>query len=148
MIYFNQKLSEEEKAWSAKNGATRRELVVINKLGIEVESDSGVNCRIGKLDKGNHSFLFLNPGHDDRTLGVFLLNGYGYTVKEGQEVWTASSVGGYGNSVSRVGIYEVGALIYTHTYKNRKAGSYYRLTEKGWEEVPAHEVEKEEVEYV
>jgi hypothetical protein len=146
MVYFNQNLASDEKAWSAKNGATRRELIVINKLGKEIET--GVDCRIGKLDKGNHSFLFLNPGHDDRVLGVFLLNGYGYTVKEGEEVWTASSVGGYGNSESRIGIYSVGTLIYTHTYKNRRAGEYFRLTENGWEEVPTHEVESKEVEYV
>lgn len=146
MIYFNRDLPEDEKAWGAKNGATRRELVIINKLGKEISG--GIDCRIGKLDKGNHSFLFVNPGHDDRILGVFLLDGCGYTVKEGTEVWTASSVGGYGNSESRIGIYEVGALIYTHTYKNRQTGHYYRLTKDGWENVPAHEIEKEEMQYV
>lgn len=146
MVYFSQNLSADERAWSAKNGATRRELVVINKLGKEIES--AIDCRIGKLDKGNHSFLFVNPGHDDRVLGVFLLDGYGYTVKEGDEVWTASSVGGYGNSESRIGIYEVGAVIYAHTYKNRKTGTYWRMTLNGWVVVPAHEFEKEEVEYV
>lgn len=148
MIFFNQKIVSIEKAWSAKNGATRRELVVINKLGKEIQADTGVDARIGKLDKGNHSFLFINPGHDDRVLGVFLWNGYGYTVKAGTEVWTANSVGGYGNSESRIGIYEVGALIYTHSYKNRKTGEYFRLTNNGWVEVPAYEIEEKEVEYV
>ena len=148
MIYFNQNLPEEERAWSAKNGATRRELVIINKLGKEINAGIGIDCRVGKLDKGNHSFLFINPGHDDRVLGVFLNNAYGYTVKEGEELWTASSIGGYGNSESRMGIYTVGTLIYNHTDKNRQTVSYYRLTDNGWEFIPTHEIEKEEVEYI
>lgn len=148
MIWFNKKLPACERAWSAKNGATRRELVVINKLGREIEEDSGVDARIGKLDKGNHSFLFINPGHDDRVLGVFLCSEYGYTVRKGVEIWTSNSVGGYGNSESRIGIYEVGALIYTHTYKYRRTGQYYRLTENGWVIVPTHEIEGEEIDYI
>ncbi len=146
MVYFNIKLPAKERAWSAKNGATRRELIVVNKIGVEIES--GADCRIGKLDKGNHSFLFINPGHDDRVLGVFLCGEYGYTVKEGEELWTSSSIGGYGNSESRIGIYGMGTLIYTHTYKNRQTGTYYRLTELGWVVVSAHEVEEPEVDYV
>ena len=144
MIYFECELPAT--GWSACNGATRRKLVIVNKLGVAIEANCGIDCRIAKIDGAHESVLLITPGHDSRTLGVFFLNGYGYTVKEGTEIWTASSVGGYGNSESRVGVYQVGTLIYVHTYKNRRAGTYHRLTNEGWTEVPAYEIE--EVEYV
>jgi len=177
MVFFNSSLPASERACSMKNGATRRELVIINKFGRELVENEAVDACLGKLEKTNASFLFVNPGHEDRVLGVFVCSGYGYSVigqcpdlyRNGDksvpenttgdrrpalsselagEVWTASSVGGYGNSESRIGIYEVGVLLYSHTYKDRTAGNYFRLTQVGWVSVPAHEVEGVEQEKI
>lgn len=136
-------LSKEGQVWSASNGATRRTLVVINKIN---GSDQAVcfNAQVGFLDKGNHSFIFINPARegDNRVFGLFLNSDYAYQVLEGKEVFTNYSQGGYGNSCSQFGIYEVGALLEVNTYKNRQTPSYYRLTVNGWINIKPYEVEQ------
>ena len=131
---------ESQNVWSAQNGATRRTLVVINTTkqeGKELKVD------VGTLDKGNHSFIFLNPekkSDTNRVVGLFLNRSYGYTVveehsPEDAEIYTASSVGGYGNSESKFGLYKVGTILAVHSYKHRQGDTYWKLTESGWEEL-------------
>jgi RecA/RadA recombinase len=149
-IYSNIELSLDKQGeiWSACNGATRRTLVVIN----EINEQPGVmfRAKLGTLNKGNHSFIFINEekGTDERVLGIFLNNAYAYRVLEGKELFGTYSSGGYGNSCSRFGIYEVGALLEVNSYKNRNTPSYYRLTEGGWIDVPIYQVNPSEIEDV
>jgi hypothetical protein len=140
-LIINQKLNfSENTPWSAKNGATRRTLLIINKLypGINQVNNElfldNIECSVGYLDKGNHSFIFINPPKkdDSRTVGLFLNSSYSYTLISGKELYSNSSSGGYGNSCSTFGLYEVGTVLKEHTYKNRKSASYYELTENGW----------------
>ena len=70
---------------------------------------------------------------DDRIFGIFLNKAYGFTLVRGKEIVSFSSIGGYGNSESKIGIYEVGTLLVVHTYKNRRPASYWELTKEGWQ---------------
>jgi len=73
-VWLSEKLSlKDERIWTACNGATRRRLVVVNKLGPIGENINFVEAQLGFLNKGNHSFIFINPPRkdDDRTLGLF-----------------------------------------------------------------------------
>lgn len=146
-IYSNVELSldQQGKIWSAKNGATRRSLVVINK--INQHPGNYFRAKLGTLDKGNHSFVFINEekGKDNRILGLFLNSDYAYQILEGNELFSNCSSGGYGNSCSQFGIYEIGTLLEVNTYKNRNTPSYYRLTDNGWVEVPVYEVNPSEI---
>jgi len=139
-VFFSKNLTCNEKniAWEAKNGATRKHLLVINKLGVEIPADTPIKCDLGVLDKNGKAYIFINPSkkEDSRILGVFICGSYGYTVKQGEELFVASSVGGYGNSESKMGIYTVGTVLAVHSYKNRSGDAFYVLTEKGWEELP------------
>jgi hypothetical protein len=149
-IYSNIELSLDQQGeiWSASNGATRRTLVVINK--INKQPGNYFRAKLGTLDKGNHSFIFINEekDNDERVLGLFLNSDYGYQVLEGKELFSNYSLGGYGNSCSQFGIYELGTLLEVNTYKNRNTPSYYRLTESGWIDVPLHEVNPSEIKEV
>lgn len=135
IVFINTDLSnkERENVWEAQNGATRRSLVLINKTGRPPEP-SRIEGKLGFLDKGNHSFIFVNPGNGDnsRVLGIFLCSDYGYRVVAGTELYTASSVGGYGNSESRFGVYEVGTIIAANSYKGRRGEDFWKLTSEGW----------------
>jgi hypothetical protein len=146
-IYSNIELTlnEQGKIWSVSNGATRRTLVVIN--NINEQPGNHFRAKLGTLDKGNHSFIFINEekNTDDRVLGLVLNSAYSYQVLEGNELFTNYSSGGYGNSCSRFGIYELGALIEVNTYKNRNTSSYFRLTENGWIGIPVYEVNDSEI---
>lgn len=143
-IYSNQELSldTEGEIWEASNGATRRTLILINKTN--QAPAKAFRAALGKLDKGNHSFIFLNEekNNDERVFGLFLNNAYGYQLVEGTEVYTNCSVGGYGNSCSQFGIYEMGAVLEVNTYKNRNTPTYYKLTEQGWNEIPSYQLSK------
>jgi hypothetical protein len=119
-IFCNYRLSfSEEIVWQACNGATRQRLKVINKTALKGQM-AVFEASIGTYENARSSYLFLNPAKngDTRVLGMFLNADYGFTLREGKELFSASSVGGYGNSESRMGIYEVGALVEVHTYKN------------------------------
>lgn len=145
-IYCNEPLAfDSERIWCAQNGATRRQLVIVNKLGENSPKEPAYNFRadIGFLTKGNHAFIFLNKEknpNDTRVFGMFVNANYGYELVAGDEIFAASSVGGYGNAESKFGIYKIGTLIKVHTYKNRRPPQYYRLTASGWENVPAEEI--------
>lgn len=151
-VWFNQEVYDpqnpEEVLWEAKNGATRITLKLINKLNHSswIAPNLAI-CRVGYLDKGNHSFIFLNEdGRKDETIrGIFLCNGYGYTVISGEELFWNSSVGGYGNSESKFGIYSLNTIIALHTYRNRNGNHYYQLKENGWiylgQDIPLSESE-------
>lgn len=149
-IFFDTDLPETangEIAWSAKNGATRRELKLVNKLGRDIPSQTKcLEASVGTLDKGNHAFIFLNEpkASDSRVLGIALNSAYAYTVVEGKELYTNTSSGGYGNSCSQFGVYELGVVLKHHSYKNRRGATYVRLTENGWVRVEAHEYEADE----
>jgi len=149
-IYSNIELSLDQQGeiWSASNGATRRTLVLINK--INEQPGDFLRANLGTLDKGNHSFIFINEekGEDNRVLGIFLNSAYGYQVLEGKELFSNYSSGGYGNSCSQFGIYKEGTLLEVNTYKNRNTPSYYRLTNNGWIEIPVYEVNTSEIEEV
>lgn len=147
-IICNQQLPlmTEGAIWSASNGATRRTLILINKIkGYEVER-SEFFAQIAFLDKGNHSFIFLNQSkqEDKRVFGLFLNKSYSFDLVSGKELFSNTSSGGYGNSCSKFGIYEVGTILKEHTYKNRNTPTYYRLTEDGWQEIPPYEVEEDD----
>lgn len=149
-VYSNVKLSLDQQGeiWSASNGATRRTLVVVNKIN----EQPGIffRAKIGTLDKGNHSFIFINEEkeNDERVLGLFLNSDYAYQVIEGKELFGNCSSGGIANSCSQFGIYGVGSLLEVNTYRNRNTPSYYRLTETGWVDVPVHEVNPSEIEEI
>jgi hypothetical protein len=134
-VFFNQDFNN----WSASNGATRRTLKVVSKLTtINEDLSIPICCSLGTLDKGNHSFIFVNEpksNSDNRILGVFLNTSYGYSVHKGKELYSNNSVGGVGNSESKFGIYEVGTILEIDTYKNRQSASYMQLTENGWIEI-------------
>jgi hypothetical protein len=137
-VIFSRPLNFErgkERIWSAQNGATRRSLVVVSTLRLEAKDVQGIFARLGWLDKGNHSFIYLNPEkiNSRRIVGLYLCAGYGYRVIRGKEYYTASSVGGYGNSESRFGLYEPGTIIAEDSYKGRQGEDYYRLTAEKWE---------------
>ena len=137
MLFCNKDLAVSEKCWTASNGATRKTLCLINKTGKDIEKKFGIDCRVGFLNKGNHSFIFMNPGkpNNDRIIGLFLNTDYGYDLIEGEELFSNSSFGGPGNSESKFGIYVIGSLIAERSYKNRRGENYSRLTAKGWEKV-------------
>ena len=146
-IYSNIELNLEQQGeiWIASNGSTRRTLVIINK--INEQKGNVFRAKIGTLNKGNHSFIFLNEetGEDNRVLGLFLNTSYSYQVLEGNELFSNYSEGGQGNSCSKFGIYEIGTLLEVNTYKNRNTSSYYRLTDEGWVQVPVNEVNPYEI---
>jgi hypothetical protein len=131
----------QEVVWEACNGATRTRLKIINKTSLQGRMKS-FEASLGTYENGRNSFIFLNKSKsgDNRILGLFLNAAYGFTVREGRELFSASSVGGYGNSESKIAVYELGALVEVHTYKDRRPSTFYRLTENGWVEVPNHEV--------
>jgi len=139
-------LDTEGTVWSASNGATRRKLQIINKLPAGSGQVKTIDCQVGTLDKGNHSFIFLNPAkpEDKRILGVYTNTSYGYSVVEGTEIYGNYSSGGPGNSCSQFGIYEVGTILKIATYKNRRPPYYVKFEKTGWVEVPSHEIEIEE----
>ena len=138
-VFFNKALDfSREQVWYAQNGAKRRTLIIVNKLGNVGENVTNINADVGVFEKGNHSFIFLNPETErtkGRTLGIFLNNSCGYRLKTGESRFVASSVGGYGNSESKFGVYEVGAVIAVHSYKNRQGDTYYKLLASGWVEM-------------
>jgi hypothetical protein len=135
-VYLMEKLKfeEGEVLWTRKNGATRRTLSLINKSNIKGEHQVIEGVSLGYLDKGNHSFIFINneKNPNNKIVGIALCSDYGYRVVKGTELYTSSSVGGYGNSESRFGIYEVGTILAYDTYKSRRGELYYKLTPEGW----------------
>jgi len=148
-VFINIELGEKEREWTAQNGAKRRTLVLVNKGNFE---GSLVKADIGYLDKGRHSFIFLNREKQpsEKIVGIFLNRTYGYTIvsdhsPEGAVLYGNYSVGGYGNSCSQFGIYKLGTVLAEHSYKNRKGERYWKLTEKGWEflgeDIPLEESE-------
>lgn len=149
-IYSNVILNLEKQGeiWNVSNGKTRRTLVVVNK--INEQSGNFFRAKLGTLDKGNHSFIFINEEKfdDDRVLGIFLNNAYAYQIISGREIYSNCSSGGYGNSCSQFGIYEVNTILEVNTYKNRNTPSYYRLSENGWIDVPAYEINPSEIKEV
>ena len=209
-VSFNIELDfSKEKVWAAKNGATKRTLIVVSKIGNVGKTDI-IRAKVGYLDKGSHSFIFLNPedGYKkDEMIGIFLCSEYGYrivnsseltTLPEGfifvdkkiykvnkkndytrpnvywaggilrdyytgandlhsnseinyerghfldspfvfyeykwikGELFSNSSVGGYGNSESKFGIYSVGAILAANSYKSRQGETFWELTPGGW----------------
>jgi hypothetical protein len=98
-VYLNKEVElNREKIWMARNGATRRNLVLINKLKKEGKRKKLLS-KVGFFEKGKHSFIFLNPSNkQDKIIGIFLNSKYGYSLKRGDMIFEASSIGGYGNS--------------------------------------------------
>lgn len=145
-IYFNLELDFSiEQTWAAANGATRRVLRLINKTAAE-SNTSQINGDISYLDKDRVSFIFINPARkeDDKIVGVFLCNTYGYDVVSGRELYSNSSIGGPGNSCSKFGIYELGTVIEEFSYKNRMPSAFYKLTGSGWVNIQEHELVEEQ----
>lgn len=139
----------KEVMWKAQNGATRRTLVVINKCISDKETNT-FEARLGYLDKGNHSFIFINApkNNDNRILGLFLNNSYSYDVIEGTEIYSNYSLGGYGNSCSKFGIYTLGTILEVYTYKFRNTSSYFKLTENGWVNLKPYEIPGTEIQEI
>jgi len=140
-IFFNQTISLSKEGltvWSAMNGATRRSLRLICNLPTCDSTETiSVEAQLGTVEEDNRSVIFLNPPKpgDDRVLGLFLNDTYGYSVVEGDELFSGTSTGGYGNSSSQFGIYKIGTMLKCHTYKNRRTPTFYRLGSDGWVKV-------------
>jgi len=139
----------KEVMWEAQNGATRRTLVVINKCISDKETNT-FEAHLGYLDKGNHSFIFINApkNNDNRILGLFLNDSYSYDVIEGTEIYSNYSLGGYGNSCSKFGIYTLGTILEVYTYKFRNTSSYFKLTENGWVNLKPYEIPGTEIQEI
>jgi len=152
VIYVSEKVMSNSNGglWYSNNGRTRQHLIF--RLGRDFvwDSDKATSELRGELSpftKGKHTYLFLNKARKkNRVLGVFLCSSYGYTVVKGKELFTDISVGGYGNSESRFGVYEVGTVIEKHTYKNRTPATYYELKNNGWAELGEEYLLPEEAE--
>ena len=149
MIIVNEHLPNEERAWAASNGVTRRNLVVVNKLNIEIPANTFVKGRVGVLDKGNHSFIFLNkPKLLIKKRAIVLNRGCGFDIlnEQGQEVeplYSASSIGGYGNSKSKMAILDGDKVAYIqyHTYKMRHGYIYEKyIPSSGFKDVGVEEL--------
>ena len=147
MLYFSSFLPKIERAWTACNGATRDRLLVINKTGADIPSNVPVKGRLGVLDKGRHHYLFVNTG-DGPDRVIWLDRAYGFRVldESGQDLeplWSASSVGGYGNSRSKIAVVD-GAMshyVAAATYKMRRGYNYYRyIPGQGIEPIEAFEL--------
>ena len=158
IVYFNCQLPQDkyleehygqDVVWRQKNGATRKELLVVNKLGVNIPQNMPVQCSLGTLEKNKKAYLFINKNaQDNRVFGVFLNSYCGFTLKDGEAVFEADSTGGYGNSQSKMGVYKVGALVAVHSYKNRGGDVFYRLTEKGWVEISDMEMFEQEIQEI
>jgi len=59
-VFTDIRLSEVQQCWSACNGATRRILMIINKTGKELIPGVAYDVSLGVLDKGRHSYIFIN----------------------------------------------------------------------------------------
>lgn len=150
-IFCNTELDlSQENPWTAQNGKTRRTLVLINKLVGQNLCTNSFVAKIGTLDKGNHSFIFLNhqTNYDKRILGLYLNKTYGYSVHSGKELYSAKSIGGGGNCQSMMGIYTLGTVLEVHSYKFRQSPTYVKLTETGWVEVSPTELFENEIKEV
>lgn len=136
--------SEGGEIWSQSNGRTKKNLVLVAK-GIEGEYKEGEPFLVESvkvLEKDRTAFIFLHgvkpykPSmeFDPKTVGIFLNSNCGYS-SEGSR-FEASSIGGYGNSESKFGVYDVGIEIEVYTYKHRQESSYFKLDSKtGWKNV-------------
>ena len=150
MFITNQTISADERGWSAQNGATRTTLLVVNKTGKEIESNKFyTDISVGVLEKGNHSFVFLNQKEDDPRDRVLFLNmEYGFTAYDsnGTEIkplFKGESVGGYGNSRSMFAVYPGHQDMYfeEYTYKNRNDPNWKRyIPGEGFFPVGIHSV--------
>jgi len=139
-IFINRAIGPgDHNLWRRSNGARRRKLAVIV-CGFKIsEETTMLKGSLSRLELGKFSIICINKNDngDERVLGIFLNDSCGYSVIEGRELYGASSPGGYGNSRSQFGIYVVGTLVEVYTYKHRNQPSYFRLTNSGWEEIPA-----------
>jgi hypothetical protein len=140
-LFFNYFLDfNQDVIWEACNGANKNMLMVINKTPFRGERIR-LEASISTYENSRNSFIFLDlpKSGDTRILGLFLNSEYGFTVRKGREIFSASSVGGYGKRQSRMAIVEGGALVEVHSYKNLLP-SFYHLTENGWVRMLPHEV--------
>ena len=138
-VFIFRGFSGTGRVWNAKNGATRRELVfIVNEKDfpedIEVPEDHPVIGKVGFLDKGNHSFVFLNKSEkDDTVIGIFKNADEGDIIfPKDKVIFQAESHGGYGGRWSTLAVVKEGAFVEVTTYKNRRPSTYYRLTPNGW----------------
>lgn len=149
IILVNKILNIDDKVkFYARNGATRRILKLIIEDDVEIINDNNKGQSVIKNaeilvmnDKYESIIKVINSGkYENKYIGIFLNSEYGYDViteksPDDCEIFSASSVGGYGNSQSKFGIYKVGTILKVHTYKFRTPATYYRLTESGWIEI-------------
>lgn len=140
MIFTNFSLENDSKM-EYTNGATRTNLVVINKTGSDIERNVPFQGKIGTLKKGKHFFVFLNKGFDKRNLFVFLDGAYGCSFHFKKPIEMDISIGGYGNSESTLAILGEGTLIECHSYKFRRGSDFIRTTSNGFEDVDSDEAE-------
>ena len=140
-IFCNYSILNGEKI-EVKNGATRRTLVLINKTGQDIEKNTPFAGDLGFLNKGNHSFVFINEprkSNDNRTLFIIMNQAYGITVHNANPLFKEVSTGGYGNSESTLAVLPLGCIVEKHSYKNRNTPSFIELTETGIIEIPEEE---------
>lgn len=136
-IFFNVGLQSPDKeiAWSAKNGATKTELKLINKLGNGAELKDGMSGKIGWLSTNRTEYVFVNagdPSKDSMIIGIFLNRSCGARVISGKALFEGHSFGGPSNSQSSLLVCELGAVVEEDSYNHRHARSYSRLEVDGW----------------
>lgn len=127
--------------WEAKNGATRNHLKIISEITTCPTSKPlfSTRAQLNFFIKNNSAFIIVANGTTDNTpcanVGIFMVGrgGYGYKVKTGAELFTASSIGGPGNSESKFGIYLPGTIIAVNSFNNRDGEQYYALSTTGWQ---------------
>lgn len=147
-IFVNRSIKKDGKI-ELQNGATRRTLVVVNKSGMDIEANIAFNGAIGTLNKGNHSFIFLNAPNkksrdDKRTMFVLADSGYGVRIHFLDDTpfnFFEVSTGGYGNSESTIAVIEGEQVVEYFSYKYRTSSSYEKTDlEKGFIEMPIEDV--------
>lgn len=147
-IVFNVNIPEYERSKDYKAGATRRNLVIINKTGVDFDANIGYNLNLGTLDKGNHSFLFINKPKKDKnnsskSYGVFFKAGYDFEVLEDADgnnraVWFNKSVAA--REAGILGTFRPGAVIREWTFKRRSGAIYWYFTGEEWKNIEEYEV--------
>jgi len=135
-IYFN--FPYEGGKIEKSNGATRRNLVIVSGKDFQGEfipyNDKGWTQTEGEVayyEKGNHSYIFINPPKKEGVVGVFMGGGYGVNVSP-EPIFMASSCGGYGNSESNIGIVTCESILAHDTYKGRHGVRYDKFTPDGF----------------
>jgi hypothetical protein len=146
---------EKENIWKAQNGSTKRTLVVIanglanqfslreDEVTANLVNGNHIRCSFGYLEKGNHSFIYLNkpsPNEYHKVFGLFLNNEYGYSLYKGKTFFEGSSVGSR-TEESKFGLYSVGTVLEVFGHNHTSSKFYELRKDNGWVEISQEDVD-------